>query len=573
MSTRSRIFTSFSILPLIAAGCAGQAGDSTAPAPAPAPRAQQTAQTEQALTLSFTNVPSANPKTPGFSASTVLSPELVQTVVAQGNYLLENPATVTSGGSSVLLNYYGYDGDGRLLPLANDVQTATHNVEAHKTEPDKNTYLVLEDQTGPDAGYDYGRHFLFQGHETGLTGYITRINLDADAAHRVTLLASTLKDGSPVPTIDGSTWDPWAQRLLFTTESKGNASVIAATATYPSTVEDVTGSLGRGGYEGIQNDSAGNLWLVEDVGGSSGATNTHAKQPNSFVYRFVPEDPKDLSRGKLQALQVLSLRTGAPIEFHAGQADADILSSDVGDLHTYGKMFDTKWVTIHDTAVDGSTPFDANALAKANHATPFKRPENGLFRPDGKFREFYFDETGDTNALTEAGAAFGGFGSILRLSQKSPSSDSGKLSLFYQCDKVHSGLDNVAFFSKNQVVFVEDAGDTLHTQRNALDSAYLFDVTQDYSDPANQPIRIMAEGRDPSATIDSAYQGTPGFPNEGDNEITGIHVSNGDASSDGILGARPPRLFKDGWREFYTAQHGDNVTAELLPAPHGTYDD
>ena len=39
--------------------------------------------------------------------------------------------------------------------------------EASKTEPDKNTYLVLEDQKGPDAGYNYGTHFLFQGHEDG----------------------------------------------------------------------------------------------------------------------------------------------------------------------------------------------------------------------------------------------------------------------------------------------------------------------------------------------------------------------------------------------------------------------
>jgi hypothetical protein len=348
---------------------------------------------------------------------------------------------------------------------------------------------------------------------------------------------------------------------------------MTATATFPSTVEDVSGALGRGGYEGVQNDSAGNVWIVEDVGGKTGATNTHAKRPNSFVYRFVPLDPRDLTKGKLQALQVLSLRTGQPIAFHAGQADADALSQDVGDLHTYGKTFDTKWVTIHDTATDGFAPFDANALAKAALATPFKRPENGQFRPDGKFREFYFDETGDTNALTEAGPAFGGFGSILKLVQKSPTADTGKLSLFFLCDQTHSGFDNVAFFSATEVVFVEDAGDTLHTQRNALDSAYLFDITKDYGNAKNQPVRIMAEGRDPSATIDSTLLDTDGFVNEGDNEITGIHVSNGDPGKNGILGAQAPQLFHSGWRAFYTAQHGDNVTAELLPNPHGAYAD
>ena len=64
------------------------------------------------------------------------------------------------------------------------------------------------------------------GHETGVQGYLTRINLDADSAHRVTLIADRLSDGSSVPTIDGLTWDPWAHRLLFTTESPHNGAVI-----------------------------------------------------------------------------------------------------------------------------------------------------------------------------------------------------------------------------------------------------------------------------------------------------------------------------------------------------------
>ena len=134
--------------------------------------------------------------------------------------------------------------------------------------------------------------------------------------------------------------------------------------------------------------------------------------------------------------------------------------------------------------------------------TPFKRPENGQFRPGSKFGEFLFDETGDTDSRTEVGAAAGGFGSILKLTQKSPSSDTGTLSLFYLSDIVHSGFDNCSFISKNQIVFVEDAGDTLHTQRNALDSAWVFDVTADFAHGA-QPPRFIAEGRDPSATIES----------------------------------------------------------------------
>jgi hypothetical protein len=164
------------------------------------------------------------------------------------------------------------------------------------------------------------------------------------------------------------------------------------------------------------------------------------------------------------------------------------------------------------------------------------------------------------------GAPFGGFGSILKLTQARPSADEGALSLFYLGDAAHSAFDNVSFWSRDEVVFVEDAGDTLHAQRNALDSAWLFDVRKDYSKNA-QPKRLIAEGRDPSATLDSAFGAFDGFQNEGDNEITGFHVSNGDASGRGILGAQIPTPFSRGWRAFYKQQHGENITWEILRKP------
>lgn len=523
--------------------------------------------------LSLSDVPTANAKAAGNAPASRLSVQLTQEAVAQGSTPIENPQG--------LITNYGYE---------NDLATADHpglpqmlptkdvSTEAQKTEPDKNTYLVFPKgfATGPDSGYSYGTHFLYQGHELAVKdasgnrlGYITRINLDADAAHRVTLLATQDTSGKPIATIDGSTWDPFSQRLLFTTEN-ANAPTYAATANYPSTVEDVSGALGRGGYEGIQDDSAGNIWIVEDIGGS-GKEGTTAKRPNSFVYRYVPQTPGDLHNGKLQALQVLNGTTPITFESQAALNNADQLA-----LHTYGLTFSTNWVTVHDTAVDGTAPFNANAAAKAAHATPFKRPENGLFRPASDFREFYFDETGDTNATspengdpaTGVGGA-GGWGSIMRISQPTPSSSTGSLSLFYRCNEAHSGLDNVAFLSRDQITFVEDAGDTLHTQRDALDSGYIWDVSKSYADPATQPVRWLAEGRDPSATIDSAFGGFS--KNDGDNEITGVHVSDGDPSADGILGNRVPSLDQPpqaarSFRWFYTQQHGDNYTYEVVPA-------
>ena len=370
----------------------------------------------------------ANTKTPGISSPDKLSPQLRETTVAQGSNALENP--------SAAIGYYGYYSDGPMVPAPGSVQSVGHNVEATKSEPDKNTYLVVPGQHGADPAYDYGTHFLYQGHElAGPSGgsFISRINLDADAAHRVTKLAEFEADGTtPVPEIDGSTWDPFAQRLLFTTEGGPSGGVVEATLDYPSTVTPLWGILGQGGFEGIQNDSAGNIYIVEDSGGPAGTVNTHAKQPGSFLYRFLPYDAANLDQGgKLQVLQVASLAHPGPIVFHPGQADADILSQDVADEHTYGKTFSTTWITIHDTAVSGTaTAFDANALAKAAGGTPFKRPENGQFQPDTNFKTFFFDETGDTNSLTEAGAAHGGFGSIMKLTQN-PRKNAGTLQLFY----------------------------------------------------------------------------------------------------------------------------------------------
>jgi hypothetical protein len=452
----------------------------------------------------LTGVPTANTRSAGYTPSDVLSPELQQIAVAQGSTRLENPSALTS--------FYGYDND--VLNVAGQPamvpSPSSGGKEAHKTEPDENTYLVFKKGLGgADPNYDYGTHFLFQGHEGGAggAGYITRVNLDADAAHRVTLMATKDASGNQLATIDGSTWDPWAKRLLFTTENAG-APTYAMTPDYPALVTDVSGAIGRGGYEGIRNDGDGNLWIDEDIGGSS-KPGTKAKFPNSYIYRYVPKTPGDLEHGRLQALQALQV------------------------------------------------------LAKAAKATPFKRPENGAFQPDSGFKHYFFDETGDTNKESVENAN-GGWGSIFELSQGSPSAQTGTLRLFYKGDEAHAGFDNVTFLSKNSITFVEDAGDTLHTQRNALDSGWVWNVKTDYSDPANQPLRWLAEGRDASATLDADNGGFGS--NEGDNEITGVLVSDGDPSANGVLGAQAPELGTPKWRWFYTQQHGDNVTWEVQVA-------
>jgi hypothetical protein len=107
-------------------------------------------------------VPAANPVV---ISDNVSSPEFTAGLVVEGIDLLENP--------SGLITRFGN--------LSDDA----------RTEPDENTYLILDHNPGgPTPDYDYGRHFLFQGHEnSGNLAHVTRINLDvADPDYRITLL-------------------------------------------------------------------------------------------------------------------------------------------------------------------------------------------------------------------------------------------------------------------------------------------------------------------------------------------------------------------------------------------------
>jgi hypothetical protein len=513
-------------------------------------------------TINLTPVAAAHSKAPGLTSPNTLSRELIGVARAQGSMTVENP---TDG-----IGYYGYDSVNNTPPLLPTLVSGSYD-EAKKTEPDKNTYLVLKDQHGPDAGYDYGTHFLFQGHESGTPGYVTRVNLDADQAHRVTILATRDSSGTALPDFDGSTFDPFASKLLLTAEvgcksdGTGGGGVWGGGTDFASTSSFAElPALGKGGFEGVQTASDGSIWLVEDVGGST-VSGTNAKLANSYVYRFVPASEGDLRTGTLQALQVKD-SAGAPLD-----TTSSITAPGLTALHQYGNSFSTQWVPIHTTtSANQAETFCATSAAKTAHATAFKRPENGVFRPGTSFGEFFFTETGDTNANTAAGAANGGFGGVFKLAQSSPSANTGTLTLAYLGDVQHTGLDNIQFLTADRVAVVEDAGDALHTQRNALDSGYLLDVTQ--AQPA--PLRFLAEGRDPSAAIDSALgdakaanSGGPAasFSNDGDNEITGIHISDGDPTAAGLLGAQTPRPFSQGWRVFWTQQHGDNVTWEVLP--------
>jgi hypothetical protein len=454
--------------------------------------------------------------------------------------------------------------------------------DGSRTEPDQNTYLVTPDNPGgPTAGYDYGRHFLIQGHENGSNkAYLTRINLDVtDPAHRITLLDDEKAAGgiTGLSSVDGSTYDPYTGTLLFTQETNFNAAytgtdgttsggVVSTPLKWTSTAMPAAtrldGAFGSGGFEGVEVDKLGNVYVVEDAGGSGvtdGATATKVKQPNSFVFRFKPTSPGDLTAGQLQVLQISDGAT--PITFHTATDGAtavrdDALGTPIQHLHS-GTTLTAKWITIHDTAVDGTTPFNANALAKTKLGTPLKRPENGKFVPGTDFKSFVFTETGDTDSTagTYAGAADrAAWGALVRVDMPSAGSDDATAKTIVLGDATHNSFDNVTFLDKDTILVSEDRGDTLHDQLNALDSVWAYDITKPLPSVNGDAKRLYAQGRDSIATPAGGE----------DNEPTGIFVSNGSTALSDLLGTNDPGT-QTGVRTFVTQQHGENITYELVP--------
>jgi len=321
------------------------------------------------------------------------------------------------------------------------------------------------------------------------------------------------------------------------------------------------GSMGRGGQEGIHPDDQGNIWLVEDVGGTTlmnqpNGVGDFGRNPNSFVFRFVPTNPADLSLGKLQALQVSI--NGSPVTFvpvDATHPTGDVLSDNQLRLHTVGASYPVSWVTVHDTAVDGTAPFDVDVAAKAAGATPFKRPENGQFQPGSHFRTFFFTITGDTDnraGVQPVLASRGAWGGIFRVDLNA-NRNSGTISLVVLGDADHASFDNITFVDDRDTILVaEDRGDTLHDQLNKLDSIWAYKLDRQHPN-RTLVARFVALGLDRFA----------GVPGEEDNEPTGVHMSEGDSTIHGLIGTREFRT--DRARLFFTQQHGENNLFEVFP--------
>jgi hypothetical protein len=488
--------------------------------------------------------------TPGVAQASQIDPEFAVRLVVRGTDPIENPSGV--------ITTFGQ--------LANG---------AH-TEPDQNTFIVFKKSPGgPTPGFNYGHRFLYQGHENaGNLAFLTRINLDVtDPAHRITLLTPVNPDGlTNLNRIDGSTYNPFNNTLLFTEENSvgldGTGNVIQITTSWPPVLTRLGPFFGLGGWEGIHPDDQGVIYLQEDIGGATAPANTlatvdgqpnvplrRARQPNSFVYRYIPKNPRRLEDGgKLQALQVII--DGNPITFHADDIIGDIIAPAQRKLHSPDRIWWIKWVTVHESKAGDTTPFVATAAAKAAGATPFKRPENMAWLPGSKFRTFFFTATGDTDAPTGQVpqlAARGAWGAIFRvdLFDDDPRHDDdrrkgdGTISTFVLGDEQHTSFDNLAFANDRQLLASEDRGDTLHQQLQKFDSVWAFDVEN------GKAVRFIALGRDAT----SAAAGND------NNEPTGVFVSSGSPRDDELLGTKESL---DDARGFYTQQHGNGDVFEFF---------
>ena len=307
------------------------------------------------------------------SPANVLSPELTETAVAWGSLALD-------GGTSAV-PYYGYDGFTAPTVLTQNVN------EAHKTEPDKNTYLVLKNgQPGADPDYDYGTHFLFQGHESGAPGCDharqprRRRGAPRDAAgdggHRALLPTSTARPGtrsrsgccSPRRTAAprAAYWQPPDYPATRRRHLAARSAAAATRASRPT----ATATSGSSRTSAAQRHRE-----------------HHGQAAQQLRLPVRPGRPDDLTRAASCRCCRSAEAHGTPIAFHAGQADGRHPRRRTSrDLHTYGATFTTRWVTIHDTATDGTTPFNANALAKAARRTPFKRPRTACSGRAASFR-------------------------------------------------------------------------------------------------------------------------------------------------------------------------------------------
>ena len=444
----------------------------------------------------------------------------------------------------------------------------------------------------------------------GRPGSITRINLDADGAHRVTLMATQTDAGVPLRRSTARPGIRSPRSCSSRPRAARTSSIYQATPDFPShrsTSRTSSAALAsRASRTTSRATSTSSRTSAEDEWPDRPSGRQHlgqrgTKQPNSFIYRFMPNDASDLrAGGKLQALQVIV--GGNPLKFTqpASSSAADVAAAANTDisgansagyvaLHTYGTSFATKWITsaprrrrrrfpgADDNALAKAAGRDAVQAARERRVPAGLEVQGALLRRDRRHRQPHLRRrrpapNPNLPACTTPNVT-GGFRTIFKLVQ-SPKSDDGTISVLYNGDQAHAGFDNVAFFSKDQHRVRRGRG--RHAAHAAERARLRLAVRRHARTTRTAPSRsrFIAEGRDASATIDSGLsrldaasrtRATTRSP--ASSSPTATRACTGCSASD------DPKPFKpDGkWRAFWTQQHGDNDTWELIAGSKGDH--
>ena len=279
--------------------------------------------------------------------------------------------------------------------------------------------------------------------------------------------------------------------------------------------------------------------------------------PNSFLYRYVPAQPGDLRNGKLQVLQALNDRRATPITVRRHKPslnNARPASRCTRTASVFKTTVDHASTTRPSTAHD---PFNANDAGQGDerHAVQASRRTASSVPAPG-FRDFDFTETGDTSS---ASTLPGRYGAVFHQLTRFAGREGHPLTPFFIGNKTHTGLDNIQFPPHDQLA--RGRGRRRHSARPAERARLRLGVRPRRRLRRGRPPRWLAEGRDSSATRrHSTARASAKRRRQRDHRYP---RSNGDNRS-GVPAPRSRTLTDKHWRWFYTQQHGDNLTYELL---------
>jgi uncharacterized protein len=285
---------------------------------------------------------------------------------------------------------------------------------------------VIKDETGLDI-YDNGRndwHDMNTVNETGKKSgrfmYTTHeLRSPGNQPEGGTVSAHDLKTGETVilaqdpgyDAVDGIRWTPWGT-VLFAEETTGGRlfEIVLNDDMMSGTVIDRP-SVGRMAHEGIEVDTSGNVYVVDEFRGQR-------EGYGGGVYKFVPDTYGDLSSGDLYVLAA-SEADGTGQGAWVGPIDASDARNSGTDFggHGYNRPEDLEiingvlYVAVTEGVYEnGSQSFDGRILAvdldsmvisnfvkpgvnapveigqpgDANFQTGFDNPDNLAESPDGR---------------------------------------------------------------------------------------------------------------------------------------------------------------------------------------------